>query len=88
MCVLSASSVNERWWMGIYRHLQKSNRYNIIAQLGETEVNLGGTDLHKMWQLSNSRRDRYRNLSGTGMVTYNSPQILVRSIPRLGISDS
>ena len=24
--------------MGIYRHLQKSNRYNIICQLGETEV--------------------------------------------------
>ena len=36
---------------GIYRLLQKSNRYNIIAQLGETEVKLGVTDLFKMWQL-------------------------------------
>ena len=51
VCVLGASLVSEWWWRGIYRHLQKSNRYNIIAQLDGTKVKLGGTDLFKMWQL-------------------------------------
>ena len=45
--VLSASLTSDRWWRGIYRHLQKSNRYNIIAQLGETEVK---TRLHRLVQ--------------------------------------
>ena len=44
MCVLSASYRNERRWRGIYRHPPKSNRYNIIARLGDAEKNLDGTE--------------------------------------------
>lgn len=46
VCFLSASSMNERWWRVTYRHLPKSNHYNIISQLGDTEMNLGGIELH------------------------------------------